>query len=93
LTPRWIGEDTSGAVAGIEPNKYFNRGATEWERFIAGAQQRSEVALAVSMIGHPGSSEHRGILGAAGASVNLPGSEAGSVGGFRTPLDPHHGYL
>jgi hypothetical protein len=89
LTPRWVGEDTSGAVAAVEPNKYFDRGATEWERFIAGARQRNEVALAVSMIGHPGSSEDssvRSILGAADASVDVPGSEAGSVGGFRTPL-------
>ncbi|WP_396913900.1 hypothetical protein [Mycolicibacterium sp.] len=89
LAPRWVDEDTSGAVAAIEPNKYFNRGATEWERFIAGAQQRSEVALAVSMIGHPGSSVDssvRSILGTADASVDLPGSEAGSVGGFRIPL-------
>lgn len=89
LIPRWVDEDTSGAVAAIQPNKYFNRGAAEWARFIAGTQQRNEVALAVSMIGQPGSSEAnsaRSILGTADVSVDLPGSEAGSVDGFRTPL-------
>ncbi|AGM31615.1 hypothetical protein MASS_1p0055 (plasmid) [Mycobacteroides abscessus subsp. bolletii 50594] len=89
LIPRWVGEDTSGAVAAIEPSRYFNRGAAEWERFITGARQRQEVALAVSMIGHPGSSENSGmggLPGVADARVALPGSEAGSIGGFHTPL-------
>lgn len=91
LTPRWVGEDSSGAVAAIEPNQYLDRGATEWARFITGARHRSEVALAVSMIGHPRPPEevnYRGILGGADESVDLPGAAAGlgSVSGYRTPL-------
>ncbi|MBS1691210.1 MAG: hypothetical protein JST91_03115 [Actinobacteria bacterium] len=91
LMPRWVGEDSSGAVAAIEPNRYMDRGATEWTRFITGAHRRGEVALAVSMIGHPrpaGEVSFRGVLGGSTEGVDLPGAAAGSgsVGGFRTPL-------
>lgn len=89
LTPRWVGDDSSGAAAAIEPSKFAGRGAAEWTRFITGTQRRNEVALAVSMVGHPRSSEGSGvhsIFGGADESVDLPGSSVGSLGGFRTPL-------
>lgn len=91
LTPRWIGEDSSGALAAIEPSQVFNRGAAEWTRFITGSRHRNEVALAVSMIGHPRPPSEmnvRDIFGGADERVDLPGSANGfgSVGSFRTPL-------
>jgi hypothetical protein len=40
MTPRWIGDDSSSAVAAIQPSDFLNRGAAEWARFMAGAQAR-----------------------------------------------------
>jgi hypothetical protein len=37
MVPRWIGDDSSGAVAAIEPSVYHDRGADEWRRFVTGA--------------------------------------------------------
>jgi len=54
LTPRWIGEDSSGAVVAIEPSMFANRGADEWRRFRAGTAKRGELALAISMDRLPG---------------------------------------
>jgi hypothetical protein len=91
LTPRWVGEDSSGAVAAIEPSPYYNRGAHEWGRFLAGTRSRGEVAVAVSMIGHPrpeSDVNFRGIVSGITEGVDLPGAVQGSagVGGSHTPL-------
>jgi hypothetical protein len=87
LTPRWIGEDSSGAVAAIEPSLLANRGANEWRRFLAGTAKRDELALAISMIGSPDEPEIVQ-LGGPSASVSLPGAALGfaSVGGPRIAL-------
>lgn len=87
MAPRWIGDDSSGAVAAIEPNLYHNRGAGEWGRFLAGAKKRGELALAISMIGSPGEPKIVG-FGGPSASVSLPGSARGfeHVGGPRVAL-------
>ncbi|HXO49550.1 MAG TPA: hypothetical protein VN888_00675 [Mycobacterium sp.] len=53
ITPRWLGDDSSRAVAALQPGLFANRGADEWRRFHAGAQNRGELALAISMIGSP----------------------------------------
>lgn len=45
LEPRWVGEDTSTAVAALEAT---DRGADEWRRYFAGAEARSELALFVT---------------------------------------------
>lgn len=45
LEPRWVGDDPSTAVAGLEVT---DRGADEWRRFLAGAKARSELALFVT---------------------------------------------
>jgi hypothetical protein len=87
MTPRWLGDDSSSAVAAIQPSDYFNRGADEWDRFIAGAQARRELALAISMVG---SLDEPKIVwpGGSSASVSLPGAAPGiaHVGGPRIPL-------
>jgi hypothetical protein len=62
MTPRWLGEDTSECVAAIQPKNMFNRGSAEWARFLNGAQQRSEIALVISMVG--GSEERSGLFAA-----------------------------
>lgn len=89
MTPRWIGDDTSAAVAAIEPSMYHKRGADEWQRFLAGTRCRGEVALAVSMIGapkDPTAVSFSGLFGPA-ESVSLPGGTAFcSVGGDRVAL-------
>lgn len=45
LRPRWVGEDTSQAVAAIDPCTYYGRGADELDRFVLGTRQRSELGL------------------------------------------------
>jgi hypothetical protein len=90
MVPRWIGDDSSGAVATIEPSVYHDRGADEWRRFVAGAQRRGEVALAISMIGQPRDPSVVRFTGLTGPSesVTLPGAAMGfgSVGGSRIAL-------
>ena len=91
MTPRWIGDDSSAAVAAIEPSLRHRFGADEWHRFIAGVASRGEVALAISMIGHPrdkSSVTFAGVLSGISESVTLPGAEQGfgSVGGARIAL-------
>jgi hypothetical protein len=70
LTPRWLGEDTSSAVAAIQPTLMHDRGADEWRRFIAGTERRAEVALAISTIGNPEEPGTHSIGGSA-ASLHL----------------------
>jgi hypothetical protein len=85
LTPRWVGDDSSEAVAAIDPSLFHDRGAHEWRRFVAGAASRNEVAVAVSFVGSPGEREYTSIFGS-GASVFLPGAPMSSVGGERLVL-------
>lgn len=82
MTPRWLEEASSSAVAAIEPSLYANRGAAEWHRFLAGAQARGEVALVISMIGSPAPPKTVGLFGPT-AGVSLPGA-----GGFATVGGP-----
>ena len=87
MTPRWLGDDSSNAVAAIQPNNFLNRGAAEWDRFIAGKQARHELALAMSMIGTPDEPKIAS-PGGPTASVSLPVPAPGiaHVGGPRVPL-------
>jgi hypothetical protein len=62
LTPRWLDEDSSEAVAALDPSIFDNDGAQEWRRLVGGATARSELVLAVSMIGSD--AEPRGSKGA-----------------------------
>jgi hypothetical protein len=84
MTPRWLGDDTSGCVAAIQPKNMLNRGSAEWARFLNGAQQRSEIALVISMVG--GSEERSGFFGGPTAHVDLPAAVFSAVGGPRIAL-------
>src|SRR5271166_2496558 len=81
MTPRWLGDDSSRAVAALQPNLAANRGADEWHRFHAGAAARDEIALVISMIGTPEPPKMFSVFGPE-ASVSLPGSVSGSLSGF-----------
>jgi len=87
MTPRWLGDDSSNAVAAIQPSNFYDRGATEWGRFIAGARARQELALAISMIGSADEPKIRW-PGGPMASVSLPVAppDVAHVGGPRIPL-------
>lgn len=84
MTPRWLDEDTSSAVAAIQPHDFLSRGSAEWRRFIAGTQARGQLALAISMVEEP---EVVG-FGGPSASVALPVAypDVAHVGGPRIPL-------
>lgn len=87
MTPRWLEEDSSRAVAALQPNIFASRGAGEWGRFRDGAARRGEVALAISMIGTDAPPSIKTPFGP-GASISLPGSAHGfeSVGGQQISL-------
>ena len=84
MTPQWLGGDTSECVAAIQPKNMLNRGSAEWARFLNGAQQRSEIALVISMVG--GSGERSVFFGGPTANVDLPAAMFSSVGGPRIAL-------
>lgn len=71
LQPRWVGDDTSDAVAAIEPNQFHQRGVDEWRRYRAGAERRGELVVAVSMIGDNEEPAPRSVLATADASVAM----------------------
>lgn len=87
MTPRWLDEDSSRAVAALQPSPLANRGAAEWRRFRDGAAARSEVAIAISMIGTGEPPTMTTPFGPR-ASVSLPGSDGGfeSIGGEQISL-------
>jgi hypothetical protein len=71
LEPRWVGEDTSTAVAAIEPSGFSEKGAEEWRRFQAGATARSELALYISTA-EPSGGEPRPALYSGVERVDFP---------------------
>ncbi|WP_139224517.1 hypothetical protein [Cellulomonas marina] len=75
LRPRWVGDDTSQAVAAIDPCIYHGRGADELERFVRGTRQRSELAVHVWSFGdleNDQPSPLRGVYFAGDDSVHFP---------------------
>jgi hypothetical protein len=87
FTPRWLQEDSSEAVAAVEPSVYASSGAEEWRRFVAGAAGRGELVLAVTMIGDPDPPLPAPIsFGPPGAHIGLPGAPTCHVGGTRIML-------
>lgn len=71
LEPRWVGEDTSTAVAAIEASGFHDQGADEWRRFQAGARERSELALYISTAG-PAGDEPRSVMYSGSERVDFP---------------------
>jgi hypothetical protein len=75
--------ESSDCAAALEPGIYHNRGASERDRYIAGAGRRGETAVLISTIGDAGSTR-RNPLSVYDASVSLS-LESGSVCGRRLP--------
>jgi hypothetical protein len=75
LTPRWLGEDSSQAVAALQPSLNAGQGADEWQRLRAGAAARSEVVLAIPMFGTVEPPRNPNPFGSE-QSLSLPGSAA-----------------
>jgi hypothetical protein len=84
MEPRWLGMETSGCAAAVEPSIFHNRGAAELDRFLAGARRRGELALVVSVIGDVTDDSTRHPLATFDASVNLSKTFT-SVSGRRLP--------
>ncbi|MGW1617685.1 hypothetical protein [Streptomyces sp. NPDC002172] len=82
--PRWFGMDTSTCAAAINPSHFYNRGADEFDRFLAGADSRGEPALIIATMGKADDDGHRSIFGSYTASVHFR-NFAGSIGGKRLP--------
>ena len=83
VVPRWVVMESSDCAAALEPGIYHNDGASERDRYIAGAGSRGETALLISTIGDA-SSTRRNPLSVYDASVSLS-LESGSVDGRRLP--------
>lgn len=49
--PRWVGFDTADCAVALQPSIFSGQGADEFDRFRAGAENRGEIALAISLIG------------------------------------------
>jgi hypothetical protein len=71
LRPRWVGEDTSTAVAAIEAAPWAGAGADEWRRFHAGVAARGELALHISTCKPPGDEPSPVSFGRS-VSINFP---------------------
>jgi hypothetical protein len=84
LQPRWLGMETGDCTVAIEPSIYHGQGADERNRFLAGARQRGELALAVTTIGDANDDTTHRSLFPAGTSVNL-GLQYTDVNGRRLP--------
>lgn len=84
LQPRWLGMETGDCTVAIEPSIFHGRGADERNRFLAGARQRGELALAVTTIGDVNDDTTHHSLFPSGGSVHL-GVQYTNVQGRRLP--------
>ncbi|WP_410603763.1 hypothetical protein [Amycolatopsis sp. lyj-90] len=74
-------ESADCAVA-VQPSIYFKPGANELERFIAGAVNRDEIALVVSMVGFAHDEAPTSVFHHSDDSFSLPDLQ-GNIGGSR----------
>ncbi|MEU7925121.1 hypothetical protein [Micromonospora sp. NPDC049107] len=84
LQPRWLGMETGDCTVAIEPSRFHGQGADERNRFLAGARQRGELAVAVTTIGTVNDDATHHSLFSASASVHL-GMQYTKVNGRRLP--------
>jgi hypothetical protein len=84
LEPRWLGMESSDCAVALQPGFYASGGASERDRFLAGAQRRGEIALVVAVIGDVTESGSHNPLSWYDSSVNL--SDIGTnLNGRRAP--------
>jgi hypothetical protein len=76
--------ESSDCAAALDPSIYHGRGADELERFLAGAQDRGELALLITTMGNINDRRPRSLGATADASISLPGAET-YVSGSRLP--------
>jgi hypothetical protein len=81
--PCWVGHESVGCAAALEPSIFTGHGANEYERFRQGAAQRNEMALVISVIGFVTAPESRSVLVDYDASVHLSGGGHSSISGRR----------
>jgi hypothetical protein len=84
LQPRWLGMETSDCAIAIEPGYFSGRGVDERNRFQAGAAQRGEVALVVTVIGNVDGDGPWSVMARSDDSVHVADLYT-SVGGRRLP--------
>ncbi|MGW3308352.1 hypothetical protein ACWDG9_17400 [Streptomyces sp. NPDC001073] len=84
LQPRWLGRESSDCAIALSPGHFHDQGDEEWKRLLAGAHQRGELALVVTVVGQVEVDRPRNVFGPSGASANL-GDLLTSVGGHRLP--------
>jgi len=84
LQPRWLGMDSSDCAVALQPGFYASGGASERDRFLAGAQRRGEIALVVAVIGDAGDSGSHHPLSQYDSSVNLSDMHT-NLNGRRVP--------
>ncbi|OFV75256.1 hypothetical protein RERY_41040 [Rhodococcus erythropolis] len=86
VEPRWLGLESADCVAAIDP-RIFDRsgGADEFRRFSAGANERDEPALVISMLGTASRAELvKSLFQGSDSSFLLPDAR-GTIGGQRLP--------
>lgn len=83
LRPRWVGDDTSTAVAAINASSFAGQGADELDRFRRGVRQRHELGLFVWTMGSLDEDEPEPVSSIFGrdAQVWIPGFDSFSIGG------------
>jgi len=84
LEPRWVGMESADCAVAIQPSIYFNHGANELTRFLAGTANRDETALVVTMVGYAQDNTPTSVFRQAGDSISLPDLQ-GNIGGPRLP--------
>ncbi|MGP3691011.1 hypothetical protein ACTVZO_41160 [Streptomyces sp. IBSNAI002] len=84
LLPRWLGMESSDCAVAVEPGLFFGKGDEEFQRFLAGARRRDEVALIVAFVGNTDDDRARNPLSSVDASVRL-GDRYTSAGARRLP--------
>lgn len=71
IDPRWVEFDTADCAAALQPNIFTNHGGRELERFLAGAAERGEMAVLVSLLGFAQDTTPSSFSGPGGDSVYL----------------------
>jgi hypothetical protein len=87
VEPRWLGMESSDCAAALDPNLYWGHGIDEFERFLAGARGRNELALVITTIGNVNDHSPRPVGATADASISLHGVEE-RISGARLPAAP-----
>lgn len=71
IEPAWVGSDSTACAAALDPNMFSGQGATEFDRFLAGAALRGEPGLVVSTIGKSETDHVRNVFANTDDSVGI----------------------